>query len=145
MSKDKGAVRLGGCTSLYSRTLTLQRRLNGMLVSLVKIHGTEYVTGLRFLFENGESASLGYIFPTEETYIDIPGSADANNPDLTGFRLAVCLRGITGIAGITSSGKESQWAGSYTCFPRMTLVARHGVRHLRGNFDVRITATSLFL
>lgn len=134
-------VRPGGCTWFYSRTVTLKSGLNGLFVCLVEIYGTKYVVGLRFVFGNGLSTSLGYVIPgKEETYIAISSSTGAGGANLKGFRLAVCLRGIVGIAAITANGETTQWAGSYTGFARMTLVARHRVRHVRGNFDVRATA-----
>jgi U3 small nucleolar RNA-associated protein 4 len=125
-----------GSRTLYARILSLHFKVVGVFVSMSSLGMMTYVTGLRFVLEAGQSAKLGYIISSRETYISIAGQEDDKNSGLLGFKLAVTSKGICAIACITASERITQWVGCSDNLPKMMLVGKKSLSRLKGTFDV---------
>ncbi|KAI0126950.1 hypothetical protein BJ170DRAFT_630575 [Xylariales sp. AK1849] len=108
------------------------RQVRGVNVSFVMFFGTKYITGLRFVFGDGNDVALGYILKRSEEYLAVYDS-------LMGFHCAVDECGFRALALITGQHMVSEyleWVGneeSLTSAPLKS--ATKGVRKLRAAFD----------
>ncbi|CAI6042208.1 unnamed protein product [Clonostachys chloroleuca] len=104
-----------GCLPLRSRQVTWVSplRIAHLMVSFISINDTKYISGLRFIKEQGGDDSLGYIHPATEEPICLPQPAEVRE-----WCFGVDLRGIKAISLKTESGWNSPWYSLpfTTCF-----------------------------
>jgi hypothetical protein len=120
-----------GCCRLYSQITLIPTLLRRIVIFTISIGTVIYITGLRFISNQGTNICLGYIggrgFSLETT-------------GLQGFIVAVGSRGIHAIQLITPMGL-SQWFGNPKGVPiTRRLVSYKPIKALKAGFDVRPTA-----
>ncbi|KAI9848445.1 MAG: hypothetical protein M1837_000240 [Sclerophora amabilis] len=124
----------GGCRTLYARTACVTSRITGIHVSIIQFANVEYVTGIRFIQLDDDTANLGYIIQENEVPLKIGKEGIGNR--LRGFHLAVSQRGIRAIAVITETDEVSEWVGNPENIPRARLIQREEpVSALKADFD----------
>ena len=102
-------------------------------VSLMPFFGLNYVTGLRFVFDESPEVELGYILRGYEARLPVEGY-------LAGFHAAVDECGIRALALIMGRHMMSEyldWAGQVGSLPYVPIKSLgQGLRRLRAAFDV---------
>ncbi len=105
--------------------------------SMARLGRHVYVAGLALTTTAGESVTLGYTKGRAERFLQLKGET------LTGFNLAIGLRGIQALQCVSSSGDGehlSPWLGYPENAPktrRLSAVANGGMMVLEFGFDVR--------
>jgi hypothetical protein len=121
-----------GCLRLYSQDTSIPTLLCRIVVSTVSIGTATYVTGLRFISNQGTEICLGYT-NGRELSLETTG--------LQGFIIAVGSRGIHAIQFVTPTRQLSQWFGNPKGVPiTRRLVSYKPITALKAGFDVRPTA-----
>lgn len=103
---------------LFTRSVKVPKKVVAIHVSMIQLDGAEFIAGLRFFDSRGTTASVGYILPGKELYLDIQDMGNPDNRNLNGFHLAVEKNGIQALAAVSTSRKVSAWAGSPHNSPR---------------------------
>ncbi|CAH0045941.1 unnamed protein product, partial [Clonostachys solani] len=104
-----------GCLPLRSRQVTWVSplRVSRLMLSFISINGDRYISGLRFVKEQGGDDCLGYIHPATEEPISLPRPGEIRE-----WWFGVDSRGIKAISLKTESGWNSPWYSLpfTTCF-----------------------------
>ncbi|KAK7211863.1 hypothetical protein V2G26_019041 [Clonostachys chloroleuca] len=121
-----------GCLPLRSRKVTWVSRLRiaRLMVSFISINDAKYISGLRFIKEQGGDDSLGYIHPATEEPICLPQPAEVRE-----WCFGVDLRGIKAISLKTESGWNSPWVGELGTLPIHHQSTPRHLYVMRADFD----------
>ncbi|KAF4967710.1 hypothetical protein FSARC_4771 [Fusarium sarcochroum] len=121
-----------GCRAMRARVLdfTQPLQVKEMAVSFVHMPAGKYVSGLCFVDENDKHHTLGYIHEIEMVHISLP-----TTQRIQGWEIALCTRGVKGIAIVTEDGTMSPWAGEWENLPRWLVTDAGWVSSIRAEFD----------
>jgi len=114
--------------------------LRQIVISTISIGNTTYITGIRFIPNEGPEVYLGYIAEEEKSslntadqFVDITG--------VQGFILAMGSRGIQALQFVTCAGQLSQWFGRPDGLLKIRRLAiSKSITALEAGFDVRVTS-----
>lgn len=129
-----------GCRALRSRKVHIQTRsrVTKVFVSFCRLLSGEFICGLRFELEYGQTTSLGYIRADREVPITFPASQPRGSAfTISEFQLALHLEGVKAISVLTDDGASSSWVGNHEGIPKWCLADVRGtISALKGEFDV---------
>ncbi|ORY57188.1 uncharacterized protein BCR38DRAFT_478382 [Pseudomassariella vexata] len=106
--------------------------VKGVYISMLKFFGTQYVTGLRFVFANDKDVEIGYTSKTSEKFLAVEAC-------LRGFYTALDECGFRALALMTGKHMPSEYlewvgdVGALSVVPCRT--SGKGVRRVRAMFD----------
>ena len=122
-----------GCRPLRSRLLELSAPLKTaqIFVSFVLINDSRFVSGIRFVAEDGSSHRLGYIHPAVEESISLPAQSSIQE-----WYFAVNTSGIKAIAIRPTDGTLSPWVGERGNLPLWHLSTSSDIHRIKAEFDV---------
>lgn len=122
-----------GCRPLRSRLIELPSAFNMALiyVSFVLINDSRFISGIRFVAEDGVSHRLGYIHPAVEESIILPTQSS-----IQGWYFAVDIAGIKAIAIRSTDGTISPWVGERGNLPLWHLSTSSDIHRAKAEFDV---------
>lgn len=121
------------CREIYQQAVSISAPIRAIKVSFRRLNGQRYVSGIRFILEDYQEVTLGYILSTNERMLDIGTECYR----LTGFIAAVGPRGIMALRGVSDKGVVSSCVGSWKEYPQtLRLCMRETIREIKGCFDV---------
>jgi hypothetical protein len=131
-----------GCRALRLRRIRLPDMLTPVFISFVDFGDKQYLSGIRFQQRDELDTCLGYIQRRHESILDsVCLIGDEGHLHVSGFILAMDLRGIRGISLITIGG-ASKWLGEHEGIPKKRLAIRAGsVQLLKAGFDVSCSSS----
>jgi hypothetical protein len=121
-----------GCFQLYSQSTFIPAYLRRIIISIISIGSTTYITGLQFISNEGTEICLGYT-SRKGSSLEIIG--------LQGFIVAVGSGGIHAIQFVTPTRQLSQWFGDLEGVPQTRrLMLDKPITAIKAGFDVRPTS-----
>ena len=132
-----------GYRPIYFQRTSIPNSLRQIDVSIMSIGTETYVTGIRFIPNEGSQVQLGYTtkeeglsIHTESLFLSMKG--------LRGFILATGFRGIRALQVVTHNGQLSLWFGNSDGLPKSRrLIQSKPIDGLEAGFDVRNVAYCL--
>ncbi|KIM95862.1 hypothetical protein OIDMADRAFT_148421 [Oidiodendron maius Zn] len=116
-----------GCFQLYSQSTSIPAHLRRIIISIISIGSTTYITGLQFIPNEGTEICLGYT-SRKGSSLEMIG--------LQGFIVAVGSRGIHAIQFVTPTRQLSQWFGDPEGVPQTRrLVLDKPITAIKAGFD----------
>ena len=128
-----------GARSLRTRLIELgsRSRVRELWISFVRSASGSHVSGLRFILEDGNASSIGYIHANQEIRVAFPSDDAHHSYTVSGWRLAFDTAGVRAISVITEHGESSSWAGDAKDVPRWCLCKPGtAISSVRAEFDV---------
>ncbi|KAI0853022.1 hypothetical protein F5Y00DRAFT_271566 [Daldinia vernicosa] len=124
-----------GARSLYERRVTLEATSKSIYVSTVKIKNKRYVSGIRIVYNNDQSALFGYC--NADDGANVTWGEHQQPITLIGFHVAFDSKGIRGIRILSSVAGLSYWIGDwYELSQRILVLPTHlPPQYLKGGFD----------
>lgn len=120
-----------GCLQIYSQRTSIPTLLRRIVVSTFTIEQATYITGLRFICNQGSEICLGYKNGNQSTLETI---------GIQGFIVAVGSRGIHAIQFVSPTSHLSQWFGDPDRVPKTRRLATYRpIIAIDAGFDVRVT------
>ncbi|KAJ4263429.1 hypothetical protein NW762_006248 [Fusarium torreyae] len=121
-----------GCRVTRARVLDFKEPLQvkEMSVSFVNTPAGRYISGLRFVDENDKHHSLGYMHESKMVHLALPTSQC-----IQGWEVALCTKGVKGIAIVTEDGTVSAWAGEWENLPKWLVADVTWVTSIQAEFD----------
>ncbi|EFQ99296.1 hypothetical protein MGYG_02308 [Nannizzia gypsea CBS 118893] len=128
-----------GCKEFYVQRTALPGDICQLIVTTIRVGAAPFVSGLRFVTEEGPDICLGYTRGGEKKYLDVVNGLKTPT-GLRGFDLSVGHRGIHGLRAISQDGKCSEWAGlrHSQLRPKHLVVSKDAVIGLEAGFDLRL-------
>jgi len=93
----------GGCHILGSHALLVPRQLSRVAITISSIGNPRYISGIRFISEQGADSCVGYISEDDEVMCEVT--------DLRGLRVAMSSRGIRALQLLGEDMSSSEWIG----------------------------------
>jgi hypothetical protein len=106
-------------------------RVSRLMLSFISVNGNRYISGLRFVKEQGGDDCLGYIHPATEEPISLPRPGEIRE-----WWFGLDLRGIKAISLKTESGWNSPWVGELGTLPVQHQSTPRRLYVIRADFDV---------
>jgi hypothetical protein len=136
----RASVFHAGCRRFRIQRTFIPTLLRQVVISTISIGNATYVTGVRFIPNEGLEVYLGYTaeggkssLNTENQFMDATG--------VRGFILAMGSRGIQALQFIACAGQLSQWFGRPDGLPKTRRLAiSKPITALEAGFDVRIAS-----
>jgi hypothetical protein len=131
----------------FERMLLIPDQPAAVVVSTIRVHGRQYVSGIRVQHkgDGDHSVSFGYLHSTDETLLV---DCKVHHARWIGLHLALDLDGIRGLAAVTESGTVSAWVGDHEGLIKQSLAFKSGKQEasmLWGGFDVSPDCFPTFL
>ncbi|KAF2808301.1 uncharacterized protein BDZ99DRAFT_391143 [Mytilinidion resinicola] len=125
-----------GCRALRLRLIRLPDMLTAVFISFIDFGDNQYISGIRFQQHDKVDTCLGYIQRSHESILDsVCPMGNEGHLHISGFILAMDLRGIRGISLLTIGG-VSKWLGEHEGIPKKRLTIGAGrVQLLKAGFD----------
>ncbi|KAF2792029.1 hypothetical protein K505DRAFT_363275 [Melanomma pulvis-pyrius CBS 109.77] len=125
-----------GCRTLRLRLIRLPDTLTAVFVSFINFGDNQYISGIRFQQHDKDDTCLGYIQHSHESILDsVCPTGNEGYLLISGFILAMDLRGIRGISLLTLGG-TSKWLGEHDEIPKKRLTIGAGrVQLSKAGFD----------
>ncbi|KAF4974940.1 hypothetical protein FZEAL_8203 [Fusarium zealandicum] len=127
-----------GCRPLRTRVVRLPTGLQvrDLWVSFVRMSSGSFISGLRFVGEDEESTSLGYIHHDHEIRVRFPSHHYQTPYIISGWHLAIDLQGFRALAVLDGHGTLSYWAGEAGEIPKWCLTGPgQTVSAIKAEFD----------
>lgn len=127
-----------GCKRFHTQRTSIPTLLRQVAVCTISIGNATYVTGLRFIPNEGLEVCLGYTVEGKgssltEQFMDTTG--------VQGFILAIGLRGVRALQFISCTGQLSKWVGCPKDLPiTRRLATSQSITMLEAGFDVSATS-----
>ena len=127
-----------GCKRYRAQRILIPASLRQVAVSTILIGNATYLTGIRFISDEGLEVRLGYKAERDQLSPNTTDqSMDAKS--VHGFVLAVGSRGIQALRFITRARQMSQWFGCPDGLPKTRRLATfESMTTLEAGFDVRL-------
>ncbi|GFF48310.1 hypothetical protein IFM46972_08517 [Aspergillus udagawae] len=120
------------CREIFEQTVSISAPIRAIKISFRRLSGQQYISGIRFILEDHQEVTLGYIVTTNERMLDI----GAGCYRITGFITAVSPRGIMALRAVTDKGDVSPWVGSWKENPQtLRLCMKETIHEIKGRFD----------
>ncbi|PVH94892.1 hypothetical protein DM02DRAFT_618273 [Periconia macrospinosa] len=125
-----------GCRALRLRLISLPDMLTAVCISFIYFGDKQYISGIRFQQRDKVDTCLGYIQPHHESILDSVCPVDnEGHIHISGFALAMDLKGIRGISFLTING-PSKWLGEHEGIPQTLLtMGTCRIQLLKAGFD----------
>ena len=119
-----------GCLQLYSQSTSIPTPLHHVVVSTIGLGSATYITGLRFITNQGSEVCLGYTKGRE---------LSLETTRIEGIIVAVGSRGIHALRFITPTGQLSKWFGDPDgVLKTRRLAAYKPITALKAGFDLSL-------
>ncbi|RSL77800.1 hypothetical protein CEP51_008754 [Fusarium floridanum] len=105
-----------GTRSLRTRVIDIPQDVEEVFISFVQLSLGEFVSGIRFQRENGESVRIGYSEASRELPLGIPAGLG-----IRGLILAFSEMGVKAISALMEDDTRSPWRGAEQGLPKMRL------------------------
>ena len=131
LQRPKYVLLYQGCLQFYSQRTSIPALLRCLIVSTVSIGKATYITGIRFIANQGSDVLLGYTNGRESCF---------ETTGIHGFMVAVGSRGIHALQFVTPTGQFSRWFGDPSSVPLTRRLAFYkSITALEAGFDVRLS------
>ncbi|GIJ82738.1 hypothetical protein Asppvi_001249 [Aspergillus pseudoviridinutans] len=120
------------CREIYEQTVSISAPIRAIKISFRRLSEQQYISGIRFIFEDHQEVILGYTVTANERMLDM----GAGCYRITGFITAVSPRGIMALRAVTDKGDVSSWVGSWKENPQtLRLCMKETIHEIKGYFD----------
>ena len=132
-----------GCKRFHTQRTLIPTLLRQVAISTISIGNATYVTGVRFIPNEGSEVHVGYTAEGRKSFLNTADRFLAAT-GVRGFILAMGSRGIQALQIITCAGQLSQWFGCPDGLPRTRrLATSKSVVALEAGFDVSVNFFSV--